>query len=483
MAIELEVLSGSRAGDRPSFEKSLIAIGRHPACDLQFNPQLELLVSSRHAEVKSVGGRVTIRDVGSKNGTFVNGKRIDAETVLADGDEIELGTDGPKLRVRLGTMARTSSSAPWTPSDEAMRLDADAASSAARPIDLRSTLPPSGSGMVKSPQGKPSTDERVRVAVRSHTRSLRWALAAALVVLVVGVGGAYWMGHRESQTEIEDLRRILTSNEGDGQRVLAQLEQIGDTTYANAMRRHLDSLRMRVDAQHAGAGGDVNALRRDLLQSQVAQQVLSRMDLSAISRANDAGVAFLVTEIGGTPYGSTAFGVTTSGILVTNRHNLKDERGRMASRIAVKFANTSRYLHASLLQMSSVDSIDLAILQIEEPGTYPTVSGVASSTAALGPGAPVVTIGFPHSLDLPMEGETVKTSLAGGTVSKHLSYLLQVDAYAGHGSSGSPIFDSRGYVVGVIWGGPPESAGRITYAVPSEVLVDLLPVAAKGIVR
>jgi len=203
----------------------------------------------------------------------------------------------------------------------------------------------------------------------------------------------------------------------------------------------------------------------------------------AISRANDAGIAFLVTEIAGTPYGSTAFGVTPNGYLVTNRHNLRDDRGRTATRIAVKFANTARFLHAKVVKLSEHDSVDLAILRIEEPGTYPVMSGIASSTAALEPGSPVVTIGFPHSLDLPMEGETVKTSLSGGTVSKHLPNLLQIDAYAGHGSSGSPIFDARGYVVGVIWGGPPGSAGRITYAVPSEVLLDLLPAEARGIVR
>jgi len=477
MAIELHILTGSRAGDRPAFDKSVIAIGRHPASDLQFDPNQELLVSSRHAEVRDVGGRVTIKDVGSRNGTYVNGHRITGETELKEGDEIELGTDGPRLLVRLGVSMNASSAAPRT-SDAAAapRLSGE-------PVRLNETLPPAGAAAVRVTQPKPSTEERVRVAVRSQTRGLRWSLLGALVVLVVGAGGAYWMGHRESRAELDELRVLLSSNETDVQKLLAQLDQIGDTAFANAMRRRVDSLRRRVDAQHAGAGGDVTELRRDLLQAQAAQQELARMDLRAISRANDSGVAFLVTEIAGTPYGSTAFGVSPNGLLVTNRHNLKDQQGRTATRIAVKFANSSRFLHAKIARMSDKDSIDLAILQVEEPGTYPTVSGVASSTTALDPGSPVVTIGFPHSLDLPMEGETVKTSLYGGTVSKHLSYLLQVDAYAGHGSSGSPVFDARGLVVGIIWGGPAGSAGRITYAVPSELLVDLLPVEAKTIIR
>ena len=47
-----------------------------------------------------------------------------------------------------------------------------------------------------------------------------------------------------------------------------------------------------------------------------------------------------------------------------------------------------------------------------------------------------------------------------------LAYL-DIDAFATHGSSGSPVFDARGYVVGVVYGGPTEAAGRIVYAVPA----------------
>ena len=61
-----------------------------------------------------------------------------------------------------------------------------------------------------------------------------------------------------------------------------------------------------------------------------------------------------------------------------------------------------------------------------------------------------------------------KTSLYPGTVSKSLPSLLQVAAFAGHGSSGSPVFDAHGQLAGVVWGGPRESAGQLVYAVPAE---------------
>jgi len=63
-----------------------ITIGRD-ACDIILdNPQ----VSRRHAVVERVGGAHVLRDVGSTNGTFVNGRRITQHT-LAPGDVIQIG--------------------------------------------------------------------------------------------------------------------------------------------------------------------------------------------------------------------------------------------------------------------------------------------------------------------------------------------------------------------------------------------------------
>jgi S1-C subfamily serine protease len=149
----------------------------------------------------------------------------------------------------------------------------------------------------------------------------------------------------------------------------------------------------------------------------------------------------------------------------------------------VKYANTDVLLHAHVVQVATDSAADLALVQVEEPGAYPVVAGVARSLDDLHAGAPVVAIGFPHALDLPMQGNAVKTSLTAGTVSKLLPNVMQIDAYASHGSSGSPIFDARGWVIGVIYGGDPQSAGRITYAVPSPKLSELLTSRAVAILR
>jgi FHA domain len=49
-------------------------------------------VSGRHAMVRLRGGSPTVSDLGSTNGTYVNGDRIAAETALHEGDEVAVGS-------------------------------------------------------------------------------------------------------------------------------------------------------------------------------------------------------------------------------------------------------------------------------------------------------------------------------------------------------------------------------------------------------
>jgi hypothetical protein len=63
-------------------------IGRNQACDLVIS---DPTVSSRHATLDVCKGLVTLRDEASRNGTFVNGARIQAPVCLNDGDEVALG--------------------------------------------------------------------------------------------------------------------------------------------------------------------------------------------------------------------------------------------------------------------------------------------------------------------------------------------------------------------------------------------------------
>ena len=56
-------------------------------------------VSRRHAQVTVVAGGATIEDLGSKNGTFLNRRRVSGVQSLADGDEIGLGPERMVFRL------------------------------------------------------------------------------------------------------------------------------------------------------------------------------------------------------------------------------------------------------------------------------------------------------------------------------------------------------------------------------------------------
>ena len=82
-------------------------IGRTAGCDLVFNLKS---VSRRHSCIYRSDGRWVIKDLGSTNGTWVNGRRIREPHILAGGDEIRVGTVGltypaPAQRPRLKRVA------------------------------------------------------------------------------------------------------------------------------------------------------------------------------------------------------------------------------------------------------------------------------------------------------------------------------------------------------------------------------------------
>jgi pSer/pThr/pTyr-binding forkhead associated (FHA) protein len=71
-----------------------VTLGRSRECDVMLD---DPNVSRTHAELRPRGGSWVLTDLGSTNGSSVNGQRIDAPTVVKPGDEIELGTSVMKF--------------------------------------------------------------------------------------------------------------------------------------------------------------------------------------------------------------------------------------------------------------------------------------------------------------------------------------------------------------------------------------------------
>lgn len=84
----LRVNSGPDQGKVFQLKGASIVVGRHEGCDIVLN---DSSVSRRHARLELHRGRYTIMDLGSTNGTIVNGIKTGAK-VLEPGDTIILGT-------------------------------------------------------------------------------------------------------------------------------------------------------------------------------------------------------------------------------------------------------------------------------------------------------------------------------------------------------------------------------------------------------
>jgi ribosomal protein L40E len=78
---------GGRSGETFVPQAERTTIGRSPDCGVFLD---DVTVSRRHAILVETDGRFRIEDQGSRNGTFVNRKRVDS-AALEDGDEVQIG--------------------------------------------------------------------------------------------------------------------------------------------------------------------------------------------------------------------------------------------------------------------------------------------------------------------------------------------------------------------------------------------------------
>jgi pSer/pThr/pTyr-binding forkhead associated (FHA) protein len=126
MRVVIDHIAGSRRGQRQEFSaSSRIRFGRHPDCEVSFDPHRDIDASSRHAELRVIdtphasatepGGAHSwvLVDLGSSNGTYVEGHRITETPVSKDVPvSIEFGPGGPRIRLFVGDDASIESLPP-----------------------------------------------------------------------------------------------------------------------------------------------------------------------------------------------------------------------------------------------------------------------------------------------------------------------------------------------------------------------------------
>jgi S1-C subfamily serine protease len=278
------------------------SFGRDPNAAITFDPDKDELVSRRHAVIrieKTDPLSLTVSDVGSSNGTLVNGARITAATEIFPGDVIEFGAGGPKVKFDVEPrpphfVARARSFAQHAAPETRV-----AEPKAQR--DTRSSVP------AKAGVGA-ETVERMLSAEREATGRLWMYGFAALLTIVALVGaGLFYRGMR--------------TEERLGSKVAATEARLGQTP-------------KDIAAKFANAVVQIDFTWK-LYHKQTGRQVFQKVidgapayvDVPIPGRVDSKIYRWLVTEdengtnkpIGGSGYGSGIV-INDRGFILTNKH-------------------------------------------------------------------------------------------------------------------------------------------------------------------
>ncbi|HXG44961.1 MAG TPA: trypsin-like peptidase domain-containing protein [Gemmatimonadales bacterium] len=482
MKAQFRFLSGSRAGQTDIFSQPYIAIGRHPECHLRFDPDQDLDVSARHAAVTRTGELYVLRDLGSTNGTWVNGRRLTGDHVLASRDRIRFGPNGPQVEFTAIPEPRPG---PQPLSEAGLQPAGTVVFGGPGPTGPAIPPRPPSPESPKPPRRTPGpgSTTRVKLEVARQTRGLRRTTIILFGLLLLSLAAYLWQAR-------DAARRLAAQREALLAVVDSLVTEIGAlSSGSEGLRAALDSARADAQAlrrQLAQAPNDAGAiaeLRRRLDAAVRLQQSLAsaaRLDAPFIARQNREAVGLVfVQHRNQKVFTGTGFAVrvdSQGGFVVTNQHVVVDSlTGTAAEKIGIVFEGSNQNFRAEIAKLHP--SADLALLRVEVRGLTP-VRGLAPRDRRPSVGEPVATIGFPLGLDLAAGADWrrlgVAATLTLGTVTRVVPDLLQLDSYGAPGSSGSPVLDRDGRVLGVLYGGQPGSQGRIVYAVPVGRVYELL---------
>lgn len=461
-------------------------------------------VSAHHARVGLDGDAPFVEDLGSRNGTWVNGERVQ-RGALAAGDVIELGPGGPRF-------ALLAAAGP----DETMAIPPDvlARRGAPRPLGTETM------DLVRERLGIPA-DRKVEQMVRSTgRRDVALLVVVGLLLFAGGFLGFKFLERRGSEA-VADLnartaqlqRRIdqeleRAQSEVEAQRHLweeqglridaARVAYEGDRQRLHEERARLESDIARLLADEKAAAGQLDALRAELERTVGALGLYDPVELektrltrvSAVESAVvliEAKVEYRSEKTGellyldekadreiepnfqgrGTPVltesSGSGFCVDERGFVITNAHVIYKKEHRDQS-IAVSdeftlvptvvldvvFSGKSERHSARVVVFSSAGDDDLALLQIDPFPGMPHLGGLALDVPLPPRGSEVFLIGFPLGKQAMQQGDTVIASTFKGIVSRQLDQYLQVDAAVHPGASGGPLLDGNGTILGVV---------------------------------
>ena len=162
--------SGPTPGATFSLEGDQLMIGRDSASNIAIN---DAEVSRKHARLAFQGGKYVIEDLGSTNGTFVNGQRLSNAVVLKSGDVISLGEQIVLMY-------------------EALAMDPGATVMSARKSTPRPAAPPAPAPAAQPAYYTPPAPAAAPASPARRTNNLPLFIIIGVLAVACLCGGALW---------------------------------------------------------------------------------------------------------------------------------------------------------------------------------------------------------------------------------------------------------------------------------------------------
>lgn len=485
---EVSHLVGSLEGKKSEFdlaEGAALLVGREPQCELAFDPYVDLATSGRHARITRVGAELFVEDLGSSNGTFVDGAVIHGHCRIGKGSTLEFGQGGPKCFVTAGP--ELPEGAPGhgriSPATAAIAGGVSDRGVGANTVAL----------MIN--QATAQTSRRF-LAIIGGLTLLLLACVGVVVVLAVTTKGASKAQEEEldkTKDELAQAKVDLSQSRTQMETALAE-ERI--RINANNLASSLEQERVFSEQIEAARTEVSDTMRAEFEVKQ--QELLSSLLSVETSLTEKYGHAMymltyspderVLTEVlkevppadrpGFDEGFCTAFAITDDGWLATNAHcvdaifEFRYELGRkgLPTQFYAKRNGDSQTAYPLLSETATTHprhthaaSPDIAIIKMDLAAVgkehIDAVVQLApkDSMSALSVGQPIYTLGFPGKV---MDPYRVSADFRGGNIARLTDFDssdsgAQANQFVWHtaliskGTSGSPMFDRLGRVVAV----------------------------------